>query len=111
MEQTFVRQNGSQTNQETAGRNRELFENGENITVINNVRYGSRKTSLLVRLPFLALRGGRVSRLSGSPAAVTRSAERIRALESLSHQITTGKVSHRDALTISSRYGISCAGS
>ena len=101
MEQTFVRTNGSQANQETAGRNRELFEMA-NITVINIMSAsGAGKTSLLeATIP--GLRGWYEVAVIEGDLQTELDAERIRALGVPSHQITTGKVSHLDALMISS---------
>jgi hydrogenase nickel incorporation protein HypB len=101
MEHILVRTNGSQANQATALRNRELFEMA-NITVINLMSApGAGKTSLLeATIP--GLRGWYEVAVIEGDSETELDAERIRALGVPSHQINTGKVSHLDALVINS---------
>ncbi len=101
MEHILVRTNGSQANQATALRNRELFEMA-NITVINVMSApGAGKTSLLeATIP--GLRGWYEVAVIEGDLQTEFDAERIRALGVPSHQINTGKVSHLDAPMINS---------
>ena len=101
MEHILVRTNGSQANQATALRNRELFEMA-NITVINVMSApGAGKTSLLeATIP--GLRGWYEVAVIEGDLQTELDAERIRALGVPSHQINTGKVSHLDAPMINS---------
>jgi hydrogenase nickel incorporation protein HypB len=101
MEHIFARTNGSQANQATALRNRELFEMA-NITVINLMSApGAGKTSLLeATIP--GLRGWYEVAVIEGDLQTELDAERIRALGVPSHQINTGKVSHLDAPMINS---------
>jgi len=101
MEHILVRTNGSQADQETAGRNRELFEMA-NITVINLMSApGAGKTSLLeATIP--GLRGWYEVAVIEGDLQTDLDAERIRALGVPSHQIKTGTVSHLDARMVNS---------
>lgn len=99
MDQVAVRTNVLQANQETAMRNRELFER-ERITAINLMSApGAGKTTLL-EATIQALRSQYRMAVIEGDLQTELDAERIRAMGIPSHQITTGTVCHLDARMI-----------
>ena len=99
MDQVTIRTNVLQANQETAMRNRELFQR-EDITAINLMSApGAGKTTLL-EATIRALRGQYQIAVIEGDLQTELDAERIRAMGIPSYQITTGTVCHLDARMI-----------